>query len=56
MCQPRCSTSIVRASIHLPLNGSRTCAACVIDGVYATQHAPGTQHRLQVRDHLPRLG
>ena len=33
MCQPRWSTSIVRASIHLPFSDSRTCAACVIDGV-----------------------
>ncbi len=33
MCQPRCSTSTVRASIHLPLSASRAWAACVIDGV-----------------------
>ncbi len=56
MCQPRCSTSIVRASIHLPLQ-----RLADLDGLgdrwrVGHEEPAGLQHRFGLRDHLPRLG
>ena len=56
MCQPRCSTSIVRASIHVPRSASRDLGGLRDRRRVGDEDPAGLQHALGVRDDLPRLG